>query len=125
MNTNNTKRKTVVIGASEKQERTSNQAVQLLSDYGHEVVGIGRKAGQIADTEIQTGQPVIAKVDTISMYISPENQTGMYDYLLSLQPKRIIFNPGSENSELAKLAVDNNIVVEEACTLVLLRTGQY
>ena len=125
MNTNDTKRKTVVLGASEKQERTSNQAVKLLIEYGHEVVGIGRKTGQIADTEIQTGQPVIAKVDTITMYLSPKNQIGMYDYLISLQPRRIIFNPGSENSELAKLAVSNNIMVEEACTLVLLRTGQY
>lgn len=117
--------RTVVLGASTKESRYSHKAVLLLKEYNHEVFPIGIKTGYIGETEILTGQPVIKNVDTITMYLSEKNQIPMYDYILSLKPKRIIFNPGSENAELASIANGEGIRVEHACTLVLLRTGQY
>jgi predicted CoA-binding protein len=118
-------KKTVVIGASENPERYSFLAVEKLKKYGHPVVAVGRKSGQIGDTEILTGQPSIEAVDTVTLYINPELQVQMEDYILSMKPKRIVFNPGTENSDLAKKAGSLGIETQEACTLVLLGTGQY
>lgn len=117
--------KTVVIGASENPERYSNRAVNSLLNHGKEVVAIGLREGEIRGVKIQTGQPAIADVDTVTMYVGPANQSGWYDYILSLKPKRIIFNPGAENPELEKLATENGIEVVEACTLVMLSVGNY
>ena len=92
------KKKTLVLGASENPARTSYLAINRLKNN---------------------------QIDTITLYLSPQHQKEYYDYIISLHPKRIIFNPGTENDELAELAVKNNIVPREACTLVMLSTGQY
>ena len=117
--------KTVVIGASENPQRYSNKAIEMLRHYGHEVVGIGNTAGIVGDVSIFVGQPEIKDVDTITLYLSPKNQTSLYQYLLSLRPRRMIFNPGAENPEFENMAQSAGIDVQRACTLVLLSTGQY
>ena len=89
------------------------------------MIAIGIKAGRIGNTPIITNMPVIEGVDTVTLYLNPTNQKGYYNYILSLHPKRIIFNPGSENNELYNLAIGNNIQPMNACTLVLLSTAQY
>jgi predicted CoA-binding protein len=89
------------------------------------VVAIGRKQGKVLDVDITTEKKPQDTVDTITLYLNPANQKEYYDYILSLQPKRIIFNPGTENPELYNLAEKNGIQPMEACTLVLLSTGQY
>jgi predicted CoA-binding protein len=118
-------KKTVVLGASDNPERYSFLAVEKLRRYGHPVVAIGKKAGKVADTDIITGRPDEKEVDTVTLYLNPVLQKQYYDYILSLKPQRIIFNPGTENPELEKLAAGNGIEPMEACTLVLLGTGQY
>ena len=118
-------KKTLVLGASPSSDRYSNLAVKRLRLHGHPVVAVGVKEGSIADVEIQKGQPAENEIDTITMYLNPMRQKQYYDYILGLKPKRIIFNPGAENSELEELANKNNIEPIEACTLVMLSTGQY
>jgi len=118
-------KKTVVLGASLNPQRYSNMAVKKLSAYDHTVVAIGRKEGEINDIKISKEQDPIEDTDTVTLYLNPENQKPFYDYILSMKPKRIIFNPGTENEELKKLAGDKGIETEEACTLVMLSTGQY
>jgi len=118
-------KKTLVIGASENPARYSYLAVNKLTAHQHPVVAIGRKKGVIGKTPIETEQQIFEDVDTVTLYINPFHQKEYYDYILSLHPKRIIFNPGTENDELASLAEKNNIKAVEACTLVMLTTGQY
>lgn len=119
--------KTVVIGASTNPARYSFIASNMLNEYGHEFIPVGIKKGDILDQEILDlrGKPFIEDVHTITMYLGPQNQPEWYDYLLSLKPVRIIFNPGTENSEFARLAEAQGIKTEAACTLVLLSTGSY
>lgn len=119
------KKKTVVLGASPNPQRYSYLAVSRLRSKDHPVVAIGKRTGNIGDVEIVKGQPSLRDVDTITLYLNQNNQKEYYDYILGLQPRRIIFNPGAENSELAKLAEDHGIEPVEACTLVMLSTGQY
>ena len=116
---------TLVIGASLKPERYSNRAVLALRRHGHAVHAIGLRPGTIGDVQIQTGKPHFSDVDTVTLYLGPQNQGEMIDYILSLQPRRIIFNPGAENPTFEKLATEKGIEVEEACTLVLLSTEQF
>lgn len=118
-------KKTVVLGASENPSRYSFLAVNRLRANGHPVVAIGNKQGQIGDTPIITGHPAEEGTDTVTLYLNPQLQQQYYDYILSLKPKRIIFNPGTENEELEELAIEKGIEPVEACTLVLLSTGQY
>ncbi|WP_276485237.1 CoA-binding protein [Paraflavitalea pollutisoli] len=118
-------KKTVVLGASDNPARYSFLAINKLRAYQHPVVAIGRKAGQAADVQIGTEQAAEEGVDTVTLYLNPAHQKQYYDYILSLHPKRIIFNPGAENEELAAMAEEKGIVPMEACTLVLLSTGQY
>jgi len=118
-------KKTVVIGASEKPGRYANIAVERLMRYGHDVVPVGLRKGKINNIEILTGQPEIEAVHTITLYIRPQLQKALYSYLISLKPKRIIFNPGTENKEFEKLAANSGIEVTEACTLVMLSIGSY
>ena len=116
---------TLVLGASLNPQRYSYLALNKLKAYGHPVVAIGKKEGSFNNIEIVTGTPPFKNVDTITLYLNPANQKPYYDYILGLHPKRIIFNPGAENDELAALAGKNGIQVMEACTLVLLSTNQY
>lgn len=119
------KKKTLVIGASANPARYSYLAVQRLNAHQHPVIALGARKGVIGDTEIETERKPLEQVDTITMYINPARQKDYYEYILSLQPKRIIFNPGAENEELASMAGQKGIKTMEACTLVLLSIGQY
>ncbi len=120
-----TNKKTLVLGASSNQDRYSYLAVNKLSRYHHPVIAIGKRKGKAGDIDIDNEQKPYDDIDTITLYLNPENQKPYYDYIVSLKPRRIIFNPGTENEELYKLAKQNNIETMEACTLVLLSTGQY
>ena len=119
------KKKTLVLGASANPSRYSYLAVQRLRKYGHPVVAIGKKNTRVEDVKIETEKKQFDDIDTITLYLNPLHQQEYYNYILSLKPKRIIFNPGAENDELTDLARKNNIQPMEACTLVLLSTGQY
>jgi len=121
----NSMKKTVVIGASPKPERYSNMAVRRLKDHGHEVIAVGLRKGEIDGIAIHADKPAVNDVDTVTLYIGAKNQPPLYDYIFSLHPKRIIFNPGAENEELETQAAEKGIETLEACTLVLLSTGQY
>ncbi len=119
------KKKTLVLGASDNPERYSYLAVNRLRNNGHPVVAIGRKKATVNGVEISTEKKVFDDVDTVTLYLNAGHQKEYYDYILSLKPKRIIFNPGAENPELETIAAANNIEPMEACTLVLLSTGQF
>ncbi len=119
------KKKTLVLGASENPERYSYLAINRLHNNGHPVLAIGKKESEVNGVKITTGKPAANDVDTVTVYLNPANQKEYYDYILSLRPKRIIFNPGTENAELEALVKANNIQPMEACTLVLLSTGQF
>ena len=116
---------TVVLGASANPARYSNLAVKMLKLHGHEVIPIGIREGPIENIPIIIGRPEIKNIDTITLYLNSQRQKEYYDYIFKLQPKRIIFNPGAENPELEKLAQEKGIETLEACTLVMLSTGQY
>src|SRR5688572_5228722 len=116
---------TVVLGASSNPSRYSNIAINRLRRSGHPVVAIGKRAGTVGDTNVETETRPIENPDTVTLYLNPGNQKQYYDYILGLKPKRIIFNPGTENDELNSMAEKAGIQTMEACTLVLLSTGQY
>ncbi len=120
-------KKTVVVGATPNQSRYAYLAANMLREYDHEVVPLGIKKGEVAGKEILDirKKPAINGVDTITLYIGPRHQSEWYDYLLSLKPKRIIFNPGTENDEFERLVEANGIEALQACTLVLLRSHQF
>jgi predicted CoA-binding protein len=118
-------KKTLVLGASENPSRYSFLAINSLRRHQHPVAAIGRKTGRVLDVDITTEKKPLDTVDTVTLYLNPLHQKEYYDYILSLRPKRIIFNPGAENIELYDLAKNNGILPLEACTLVLLSTGQY
>jgi predicted CoA-binding protein len=119
------KNKTLVIGASENPERYSYKAVLALRQYDHPVAAIGNRAGKIIDVDISTERLPYDDIDTITLYINPQIQKDFYNYILSLKPRRILFNPGTENEELMDLAEDAGIQPITGCTLVMLHTGQY
>ncbi len=119
------KKKTVVLGASDNPSRYSYLAIQRLRAHNHPVIAIGKKTGHVAGVEISQDHLDEEGVDTIALYLNPRNQVEYYDYILSLRPRRIIFNPGTENDELIKKARENNIQPIIGCTLVMLSTGQY
>ena len=121
----NQKKKTMVLGASPNPARYSYLAVYSLREHNHPVVAIGKREGKVADVTITKEHPELKDVDTITLYLNANNQKQYYEYILSLHPKRIIFNPGAENDELAKMATEKGIQPLEACTLVMLSTGQY
>jgi predicted CoA-binding protein len=120
-------KKTVIVGATSIPSRYAFLAADMITDHGHQIVPIGIKKGVVLDEVIRDirTKPVIMDVDTITLYINPKHQPEWYDYLLSLKPKRIIFNPGTENDEFERLAETQGIEALEACTLVLLRSAQY
>jgi uncharacterized protein len=119
------KKKTLVLGASDNPARYSYLAIERLRKNDHPVVAIGKKNAQVGDVIIEKEKKPVDNIDTVTLYLNPLHQQEYYDYILSLKPKRLIFNPGAENEELEKLAQQNNIETMEACTLVLLSTKQY
>ena len=118
-------KKTLVLGASDNPSRYSFLAVNRLRQQGHPVIAIGRKEIKVADFNVVTGLASLKDIDTVTLYLNPENQKAYYDYIISLTPKRIIFNPGAENAELAEIAAAKGIQTMEACTLLLLSTNQF
>lgn len=118
-------KKTIVLGATANPMRYAYLAAVRLAQHGHPVVLVGIREGEIGGNPILLGRPEIEDVDTVTLYIGPERQVAYYDYLLSLKPKRIIFNPGTENPELARLAQAQGIETVEGCTLVMLSIGAY
>jgi predicted CoA-binding protein len=118
-------KKTLVIGGSENPERYSNMAIKKLRLHGHDVLSIGAKKGSVGDVNIQLEKTNFSDIHTVTLYIGPKNQPEYFDYVISLKPKRVIFNPGTDNNEFEKLLAENNIAFEEACTLVLLSIDQY
>ncbi len=120
-----TNKKTLVIGASEDPTRYSYLAINNLRKKGHDVVAIGNRPGKVLDVSFGKDKLPLEDIDTVTLYINPTRQPDYYDYILSLNPKRIIFNPGTENPELEKKAEAQGIQAMEACTLVLLSTGQF
>ncbi len=118
-------KKTVIIGASTNAARYSFKAAEMFVQHGHEIIPIGLKSGALAGTTILTGQPFVAHVDTVTLYIGTALQPEIYAYIQKLNPKRVIFNPGTENDEFVDLLEKRGIEAIEACTLVLLSTHQY
>jgi predicted CoA-binding protein len=118
-------KKTLVLGASGNPERYSNLAINRLRANGHPVEGIGKEKRMVSDVMIDTIKKPFGDIHTVTLYLNVNNQKEYYDYILSLHPKRLIFNPGAENPELYHLAESASIEALEACTLVLLSTGQF
>jgi hypothetical protein len=116
---------TLILGASEKPERYSYRAINNLVEQGNPVIAIGAREGKVHGVNIITGMPDLQDIHTVTLYISLKIQQSYYDYILKLRPKRIIFNPGTENHELKALAEKNGIETLEACTLVMLSLRNY
>ncbi|SDS30369.1 hypothetical protein SAMN04487764_1911 [Gillisia sp. Hel1_33_143] len=119
------KKKTLVLGASTNPSRYSNIAINRLVTYDQPVVAIGLRKGEVAGISITTALEDFPEIDTVTLYLNPKRQVEYYEYIISLQPIRVIFNPGTENPEFYKLLKANNIEIEVACTLVMLGTNQY
>ena len=119
--------KTVIIGATPNPSRYAYLAAQTLASHAHEFVPVSIKTGEVLGRCILNlkEKPAIDEVDTVTMYIGPHNQPEWYNYILSLKPRRVIFNPGSENQEFEQKLEEAGVEAIEACTLVMLRTGQY
>lgn len=118
-------KKTLVLGASDNPARYSYLAVNRLRQQGHPVVAIGKKPAQLGDVAVVTSPAPIPDLNTVTLYLNPDHQKAYYDFILSQHPRRVIFNPGTENPELQQLLDKAKIPYMEACTLVLLSTGQY
>ncbi len=120
------KNKTLVLGASENPQRYSNIAMRMFNSIDEPIVAIGRKEGVAHNIKIQKGQPQRNDIQTVTLYLGPRFQTEYIDYIIhELKPERIIFNPGTENYDFAQKAEESGIRTIEACTLVMIRTGQY
>lgn len=116
---------TLIIGASQNPDRYSYLAIHRLQQHGNKVYAIGNKAGEVSGVKIITEKKEFADVHTVTIYLNPANQKEYYDYLLTLKPERIIFNPGAENPEFEKILSDRGFEVLKACTLVMLSIGAY
>lgn len=120
-------KRTLVLGASTNPSRASNTALKMLQDAGHETVALGLKKGTVGNVEIQdiNSKPNLTNINTLSLYLGPANQEGFLDYIHSVKPKRVIFNPGTENPSIEDALQKAGIETTRACTLVLLSTGQF
>ncbi len=118
-------KKTLVLGASINSTRYSYKAIESLAAKGHSILAIGQNAGEVAGIKIHTKAIPLKNIHTITLYLNPTHQRHYYNYIVEAKPKRVIFNPGTENPELYQLLQLNNIKVEIACTLVMLSTNQY
>ena len=120
-------KKTVIIGATTNPSRYAFLAANMLHDYHHEIVPIGIRKGEVLGIPILdiNQRPAVTDVDTVTLYIGPQHQPEHYEYIMNLKPKRVIFNPGTENREFEKMIIDAGAEATEACTLVLLRSNQF
>lgn len=119
------KKVTLVLGASTNPNRYSNIAIKRFIDKGIQVVAIGKRKGKIFNVTIDDEKKDYKDIDTVTLYLNKQRQEDYYSYIISLNPRRVIFNPGTENNEFIKLLQENNIETEVACTLVLLSMNQY
>lgn len=118
-------KKTLVLGASLNTTRYSNLAINRLVKHGQPTVAIGLRKGNVEGVQIETEKVPFEDVDTVTLYLNAKRQKEYYDYILSLKPERVIFNPGTENPELYDILRENEIYFENACTLVMLSSKQY
>ena len=118
-------KKVLVFGASFNEQRYSNMAIKKLLKYGHKVIGLGSKPGTLDGVKIISGPQELYEIHTVTVYLNPMNQRVYYDYIIGLNPARVIFNPGSENKELELLLNEKDIPFERACTLVMLSLNQF
>lgn len=118
-------KKTLVIGASENPERYSFKAINALRSHKHEVVALAKRGGVVGDVTFETEFPTQEDVDTVTLYVGPQRQPEYYSAIIDLKPKRVLFNPGTENPDFVAMLNENDIEAEEACTLVLLSIGNY
>lgn len=118
-------KKTLVIGASTNTSRYSYLCVQTLKRFQVPVVALGLREGEIESIPILIGKPVLDDIHTVSLYIGKSNQESYQDYVLSLKPKRVIFNPGTENPEFEKKLVEAHIEAETGCTIIMLQSGVF
>jgi predicted CoA-binding protein len=118
-------KKTLVLGATTKPERAAFKAIEMLVDKGHSVLALGQNTGEVAGIKINTKAIPVKNIDTISLYLNPTRQRDYYNYIVDAKPKRVLFNPGTENPEFYQLLELNNIKYEAACTLVLLTLNKY
>lgn len=118
---------TLVLGASDKPYRYANRAIHMLQDRDLKVLALGKKAASVNETEIHTEISDIdpSEVDTVTLYLNPQNQEAYKDWIIGLKPRRVIFNPGSENMAFAQELKEAGIEPVFACTLVMLSTGQF
>ena len=116
---------TLILGATPNPDRYANIAAHRLTRHGHPIINVGIKTGEVAGVEILNGKPDVPEVDTVTLYVGPKHQPDYYDWLLRVAPKRLIFNPGTENPELMRLAREAGIEVVVGCTLVMLASDQY
>ncbi|MEM9000588.1 MAG: CoA-binding protein [Bacteroidota bacterium] len=117
--------KTLVFGVSLKPNRYSNLAVHRLVENKMETEAFGLESGELSGVQVKTKLNDIQNIDTVTLYLNPKRQRGYYQQIIDLRPRRVIFNPGTENPEFYTLLKIQGIAVEVACTLVLLATGQY
>lgn len=117
--------KTLVLGASTKPERYSYKCVRALRSHNYETVALGKKAGEVEGVQIETEKVLFENIHTVAIYLSAQNQKEYEDYILSLQPKRVLFPPGTENPRFQEELTDWGILAEEACPLVMLNIGTY
>jgi len=121
-----TRQRVVVLGASDNPERYSNMAVNRLLESGHEVIPVHPKLERIDGLEVVPNLGAVDEaVDTLTVYVSPKVSSSLIEAIVDLKPGRVIFNPGSENAELQAALAEHGIPTLEACTLVLLSTGQF
>lgn len=119
-------KRTLILGASPNPDRYAYKATVKLAKHGHPVFPVGIREGNIGEHKILTNTPIIENIDTVSLYVGPKNQPAYYDYIINqIKPKRIVFNPGTENPEFEKLAKEKGIETEVACTLVLLSLNDF
>ena len=127
MPTETTAPKTLILGATPNPSRYAYRAAHMLTSHAHEIVPVGIKSGEVAGAAISNDRtpPAPGEVDTITLYIGPQHQAEWEEYILAAKPRRLIFNPGTENPTLAQKAQEAGIEPVYACTLVMLSTGQY
>lgn len=118
-------KKTLIVGASTNPARYAYLVANKLVRKGYPIVNVGRKKGSVAGIDIEDTDNIHTDIDTITLYVGPQNQSIYYDYILQTKPNRVIFNPGTENEDLKQKLEDAGIETVEACTLVMLNTGQY
>jgi uncharacterized protein len=118
-------KKTVVLGATPDPTRFAYKAAHMLKKYGHDFIPVGIKKGEVAGKTIENNYPEMDDVDTVTLYVGTRNLPPLFDYIMGLNPKRIIFNPGTEHDELISMAEEKGIEPVIGCTLVMLSTGSY